>query len=347
MASHAIMCNLGGPNIKGFANFAISPHFDHGKSTEENYSVRKEEIIDMKSAFVGKYAKERAKADYSYHQVYEPRRQLLHDSIIDKFLHTIVLDSDSNETCSSPLESWLVFTAGAMGVGKGHVVDWLHREGIFPLDAFVRVDPDHIRDLLPETPLYTLRNPLTAGFSTQKEVGYISEALVLHALSEGKNVLIDGSLRDVDWYRKYISNIREMFPKLKVAIIHVFAKESTVLARARHRAEISGRVVPEAVILDSLEKTPISVGQLANLTNFVVHFQNEDDWPEPRLIHRICGNLSHNEEQVCVDAMEEDMIVTNTTDWKGAFKSLWKMTCPPNFGRKISGKSIISSQQTL
>ena len=153
--------------------------------------------------------------------------------------------------------------------------------------------------------------------------------LILHALFEGKNILIDGSLRDVSWYYKYILNIKEMFPKIKVAIFHVFAKENTVLARARHRAEVTGRVVPESLIRESLLKTPISVEQLSNLTNFVVHFQNEDEWPEPRLIHRISENTSINEEQLCVNTMNGEFYMT--ADWKEKFKSLWKMTCPiPN-----------------
>ena len=160
MAAHAVTCSIGSRNFDARINFAVPAHFDHHKSTEENYSI-KQDIIDMKAILTGKYSMEREKLDYSYHKVYEPERQLLHDLIIDNFLHTIVKDCNTNLTCSAPLESWLVFTAGAMGVGKGYVIDWLNREGIFPLDAFVRVDPDKIRDLLPETPQYTNLNPLT------------------------------------------------------------------------------------------------------------------------------------------------------------------------------------------
>ncbi len=45
---------------------------------------------------------------------------------------------------------WLVFTAGTMGVGKGHVLLHLSRNkaASFPLDRFVRVDPDEFRYLI-------------------------------------------------------------------------------------------------------------------------------------------------------------------------------------------------------
>lgn len=64
---------------------------------------------------------------------------------------------------------------GPMGAGKGHTMNFLNSQGLFPLDAFVNVDPDAIRSLLPETPTYHELNAYTAGFLTQKEVGYISE----------------------------------------------------------------------------------------------------------------------------------------------------------------------------
>jgi len=43
--------------------------------------------------------------------------------------------------------NWLVFTAGCMGAGKGHTLQHLQREGLFPLNAFVRVDPDVLREV--------------------------------------------------------------------------------------------------------------------------------------------------------------------------------------------------------
>ena len=101
--------------------------------------------------------------------------------------------------CEQLEVNWLVFTAGTMGAGKGYVLQWLNDQGLFPLDSFVLVDPDRLREQLPETGEYVRRDPQTAGYYTQKEVGYISEVLTLHGLKSGKNVLVDGSLRDADW----------------------------------------------------------------------------------------------------------------------------------------------------
>ena len=84
------------------------------------------------------------------------------------------------------------------------------------------------------------------------------QVLSYHSLLHGKNVLVDGSLRDAHWYLKYFQDLREKFPTLKIAILYVTAKPETVLLRARNRAKVTGRHVPEVMILDSMRSIPVS-----------------------------------------------------------------------------------------
>ena len=49
-------------------------------------------------------------------------------------------------------------------------MELLGKSGVFPLDSFVRVDPDHLRRELPEIQAYMQRDPATAGILTHKEV---------------------------------------------------------------------------------------------------------------------------------------------------------------------------------
>jgi hypothetical protein len=48
-----------------------------------------------------------------------------------------------------------------------------------------------------------------------------------------------------------------------VAILYVTAKKATIMERARRRAEVTGRVVPEAVILQTMRDLPRSVRRTA------------------------------------------------------------------------------------
>lgn len=80
------------------------------KSTEENYKSD-----DMK--FYGLYANLRERLDYSYHCNYTKERQLFQDSIIDDTLRNVKLEDINGNTCKTPTEPIIVFTAGAMGSG--------------------------------------------------------------------------------------------------------------------------------------------------------------------------------------------------------------------------------------
>ena len=144
--------------IDASQSFHIRADYDYNKSTEENYEAQASEQI-----FVGKFAKLRSELDYTYHSHYTHERQLLHDRIMNAFLDTIIHDGEAR--CNIPLENWLVFTAGTMGAGKGHTLRWLDKQDIFPLDAFVRVDPDSIRELLPEWNEYFKRDPYSGIYA--------------------------------------------------------------------------------------------------------------------------------------------------------------------------------------
>ena len=208
---------------------AVPEGYDFLLSTEDNYST---DITE----YVGEFAEFRRLVDRDYHKQYTPERQLVQDGIMLGFTATIVEDVSTLEMGEIPDRNWLVFTAGAMGAGKTHTLQWLNNNRIFPLASFVRVDPDALRELLPEYDEYIMRDKDSMGKLTQKEVGYLSELLTLHSLKEGKNVLIDGSLRNAEWHKSYISSVQDEYPTIRTAILHVIASEETVMARCLRRA---------------------------------------------------------------------------------------------------------------
>lgn len=132
------------------------------RSTEENNKS------DDDQAFYGPYAHIRKTLDYSYHRNYTKERQFLQDSIIDEFLEDVSIKDVNGNVCTTPTEPWLVFTAGAMGAGKGHTIHELVKKGRFPLLAFVTVDPDEIRRRFPEFGLYAEKCPALAGEHSQR-----------------------------------------------------------------------------------------------------------------------------------------------------------------------------------
>ena len=199
-------------------------------STEDNHKADKCE-------FFGPYSHIRETLDYEYHAPYTRERQSLQDAIVTDMLSAAVIKDQNGDVCSTPTEPWIVFTAGAMGAGKSYTMNKLVEKGHFPLLAFVTVDPDEIRRHLPEFHLYVKESPELAGELTRKEAGCIAEILTLAGLQAGKNVLVDGSLRDSEWYKEYFERLRRDFSNLRIAIIHVTAPRDAVFQRSAVRSK--------------------------------------------------------------------------------------------------------------
>lgn len=125
--------------------------------------------------------------------------------------------------------------------------------------------------------------PDKAGDLTRKESGYVAEILTLAALQRGKNVLVDGSLRDCDWYEIYFARLREEFPALRLAILHVTAPKEAVIQRAEERAKTTGRVIPRELLLETLQQVPYSVKRLSPLVDYHAEINNPPDTDDVEL----------------------------------------------------------------
>ena len=246
--------------------------YDWSLSTEENYRS------DVDCQLYGRYAAIRTTLDYSYHSNYTKERQLVQDDIIDILLNiATIADPSSGGMCSAPSPRWVAFTAGCMGAGKSWTIRHLSQRGLFPLHAFVTVDPDDIRHHLPEFETYARMERERAGEWTRKEAGLMSEILTLAALEKGHNVLVDGSLRDFSWYQSYFSRLKRDYAPLRIGILHITAPPDVIYARASSRAQQTGRVIPRATLEESLLQVPKSIQQLRPLADFYAQLHNAED----------------------------------------------------------------------
>ena len=184
--------------------------------------------------------------------------------------------------------------------------------------------------------------------------------MILKALNSGRNVLVDGSLRDSYWYYTYITNLRLKYPKVKVAIIYISCKIETALRRAENRALITGRLVPKEIILESYRQIDHSVEILSPITSFVARFSNEennhntntqtnshinqtmsyhpkslkssestktalmdDDDEEEEFEPQLLYASIHENDLL----LENDLCILPTNNWKELFRNIWKMNC--------------------
>ena len=210
------------------------------------------------STFYGKYIHLRKKLDYNYHCNYNYQRQMIQDDIITNLLHnnveggggsnaptkkkdanaqqlttTTIPETEKTEITKTNHHPWVIFTAGAMGVGKSYTIQHLlTSQRLTRQQQFLNIDTDEIRYQLPEIHLLEQKN---AGEYTQKEAGYLSELLMQAGLADNRNCIVDGSLRDSCWYERYFHNLRTKFPHYRIAILHVTASRETIHKRAAVR----------------------------------------------------------------------------------------------------------------
>ena len=240
----------------------VSISFSSLQSTDENYGVSDRE-------FYGPFAHIREhEIDYSYHSNYKISRQRFQNCVIWELLEPgRVIDSADKELCTQPTEPWCVFVAGAFGSNKRKTIVSLVEEDKLSLLSFCYIDKDEISRHFPEYHVYSETVPKKAMDLTKKEAGLMSEILLWAALEagtclpinlpampcipllqlyhvsnriqflfilinlKGKNVLYSGRLKATMWYGKLFQRIRNRFPNVKIAILHIVAPLETLKER--------------------------------------------------------------------------------------------------------------------
>jgi len=244
--------------------FLAFRHPDYVVDSPAGTSATKVYDESLHGPLYGEFTEIRRKFDYSWHTNYTRERQLWQDKIVRGILQS-----------SLPRENpWIIFTGGAMGAGKGYVMRHLSKHTAFPLEDMVCVDPDHFKHMMPEWDGYIKLRREDAGTLCHKESGFIQELAQEAAMVGHRNLWIDGSLSDAEWYRNVFRDVRERFPRYRIAIVYVHCAPEQVHAQAARRGLETGRVVPRPMVEKSIRMTRRSINILAPLADFAAHVDN-------------------------------------------------------------------------
>jgi hypothetical protein len=216
-----------------------------------------------------------------HYKNYTQQRQWLQDAIIDDFLDNI----EDPDLCVTPTEPWLIFTVGARGAGKNHLLHKLVQTGRLPILSFVQVDPDSIRRRLPEFQTYAQKNLFLVNDLMRQESSFMAELLLMAALQTGRNVVFDSAMRSPGWFLNLIYMLkskcsRESFGMLtspKTALFHITAQIDLILQRAKKKSVETGRVIHQDSILKSLETIPSSIKVVRPSVDFYCEIENGSD----------------------------------------------------------------------
>lgn len=191
-------------------------------------------------------------------------RAKIHAPIINKAVEKVKV--------ADPKKKIAIITMGGPGSGKSSV------GGQIADDAFVRCDPDNVKEQLPEWKEWTDPNDTWRGAaaSMQGESSYVSGKIRDRAISEGKSLFIDGSGRDPEKMLSQIRNLKAEGYTVRIVAVHLPAEVG--LQRAKLRSEDSGRYVPDDVVERIYEAVPIS---FRAVSKEVDHFKLYDNLGRP------------------------------------------------------------------
>jgi predicted kinase len=212
--------------------------------------------------------------DPAYHGTYTNARVAWHERILGDLLREGAIGRPPR----------LIFTSGPFGVGKTTLLKAMDQSGLIALDQFLVIDMDDIRKRLPEFIHYVRENPDTAAGRLQKEAGYLTEILLWRAIARGKNVIIDSSLGNSEFFQSLIGRILNEAPAYRghVSLIHASAQLKTIQARVVERNRRDLRVTPEADVRASFIRDQQAFPVLRKIFDSVIEFDTSFD--EPRVL---------------------------------------------------------------
>lgn len=183
---------------------------------------------------------ESTKDRYTEDKEYTKARQEKHKEIMDDFFN-------SNVNLLTPPEAILL--GGGSGVGKSTMMDFLLKDFENRDIPIVVIDSDKIKEKIPEYEEKLKSDKKNAASYVHDESSDISADLISKCISEGKNFIYDGTMKNLEKYKGIIQNARDN----NYAVVAMVVDTSIDIARDRVyvRFKKTGRNVKDEDIVAS------------------------------------------------------------------------------------------------
>lgn len=179
-------------------------------------------------------------------------RQELHQHLIDRMLRDVRPVDTSRHTKHA------VITMGIPASGKSDAVrDSLNTSN------YAHVDPDKIREQLPEFKEAVDQRAKDGGSIVADETNNVADRALFTAISKGMNVVLEGVVASPEWYEKQlVPHLKKNGYKVSLLMVHEPDVESAI-QRAERRGNKTGRFVPETHIRKAHPRLPKNFVNLA------------------------------------------------------------------------------------
>lgn len=197
-----------------------------------------------------------------------PERKAFHDSLIRETLSNASRISDRPK---------LILMAGPCGAGKSTTLKCLEDAGLLRTSDFATLSPDSIKQRIPEHGEFLKRGLSRADASelVHEESTMISREALKKALQAKKNVIVDSTLKNSEFYIGLLKNLRQSNANYSTVIVHIDADLATLQARVKRRYKETGQYVSEEAVLKSKLLVDASVKKLSPFVDTVIKIDND------------------------------------------------------------------------
>jgi predicted ABC-type ATPase len=157
------------------------------------------------------------------------------------------------------------FVGGGSASGKSTLRKRIMKEHNLDAKYFIGVDPDELKNFIPEYEYLKKTNPIKAAAKVHKESCQIRDQLVERLIADRKSFIYESTLAKPRKYQTIFQNLIQQDYEIHLYITDIpleLAKK-----RAARRGEIGGRTVPLSVIKNThklVPKTFLAVKSLAD-----------------------------------------------------------------------------------
>jgi hypothetical protein len=274
------------------------------------------------------YAETRKELDYTYHSHYTIDRQIVQDKIITELLSV-------GRSMKFP---WLIYTFGVVGAGKTYTIRKFSEINIFPLLAFVVIDYDRIKCMIPEIQKYIEEDPDTSTSRVHREAALISEIAERQAIKMKKCLLVDGGLRKNEWYQHRLKSLVMNSSHYSLGIIHVIADSELIYKRIAQRTISSDRNIDLKPIENKIDDLPLYVNTLSFVSHLTVTISNNDENKIPKIvIPKLRTQDNHKNEwfhdrfKYVWDELSKNKKDTDSEELNNRIKKFGSIGCGINF----------------
>ncbi len=188
----------------------------------------------------------------------EERVRDVHDPIMREALDKVLPVAPGEQKIA-------IMTMGGPGSGKSAMMAGTDEK------QFVHVDPDAVREHLPEYKAGLAASYRGSAAKTHEEASYVAKQIKAQAIAEGKHLLIDGTGKNGPKMVKEIAALKAAGYTVHVNMAHLTAAQAE--PRVAARAEKTGRDVPRDMMKDAYDKIPKNVASVMKAAD---HFKMYD-----------------------------------------------------------------------